>query len=455
MKNFFNLVLSFVIATSFFISCDDDTKDPIRPEILSKTDTVTVVVHDTVFYNPLYKFSLQLANPEFKEFDGVQIVISGDTSLTFTSGSDGKISTELHAGEYEISAYSRFVSSDKVFVLSGSAAYKVVKDSDFKLDLEKTIKSQIVISEVYSTNSTYRDGETDKTLMRDKYIKLYNNSSEKASVKNFCFSCAFPYVSSSSTQNHFDKYKDEGWTPATQAIWYIDEIEFEPYEEKVFVIYSPEDYTPLGGVNLKNENYYCLIDMSTEFKQPSYYTEPSEAYKKFDVIIYTKGGTTWTIGFYPALFIFSTGDESPMTFAENPDNQIKLDDKDWGKLGSSLKVKNVNIIDGVDVKNGTNATYKQRLPDVVDKGFVTATSSKNGYSFYRNVDKTATEQLPENKGKIVYGYALGTESEASGSTDPSGIDAQASIKNGAHIIYLDTDNSSNDFHQRSQATLKD
>ncbi len=42
-----------------------------------------------------------------------------------------------------------------------------------------------------------------------------------------------------------------------------------------------------------------------------------------------------------------------------------------------------------------------------------------------------------------------------GSTDPSGIDAEASLKNGARIIYQDTNNSTNDFHQRKQASLRD
>ena len=72
---------------------------------------------------------------------------------------------------------------------------------------------------------------------------------------------------------------------------------------------------------------------------------------------------------------------------------------------------------------------------------------------YRNVDKDATEALPENAGKLVYGYAGGTD-DVEGSTDPSGIDAEASIANGAHIIYSDTNNSFVDFHQRKVFSLK-
>ena len=73
-----------------------------------------------------------------------------------------------------------------------------------------------------------------------------------------------------------------------------------------------------------------------------------------------------------------------------------------------------------------------------------------GHSLYRNVDKAATEALPENKDKLVYNYALGVDD----SSDPSGIDAEASIKNGAHIIYQDTNNSTNDFHERQACSLR-
>jgi hypothetical protein len=71
--------------------------------------------------------------------------------------------------------------------------------------------------------------------------------------------------------------------------------------------------------------------------------------------------------------------------------------------------------------------------------------NQHGHTLYRNVDKGATEALPENEGKLVYGYAA----------DPCGIDAEASIKNGAHIVYMDTNNSSNDFHERQTCSLKD
>ena len=80
---------------------------------------------------------------------------------------------------------------------------------------------------------------------------------------------------------------------------------------------------------------------------------------------------------------------------------------------------------------------------------------KLGHTLYRNVDKEATEAIAENAGKLVYNYAGGTSDAGVpyGSTDPSGIDAEKSIANGAKIIYKDTNNSSYDFHERMFASL--
>ena len=119
------------------------------------------------------------------------------------------------------------------------------------------------------------------------------------------------------------------------------------------------------------------------------------------------------------------------------------------------KIPNQWIFDAVDIWTEENESESlPRYSASIEGGHVCMTN-KLGYSIYRNVDKEATEALPENEGKLVYNYGLGTTTINGGiSTDLSGIDAEASIANGAHIIYMDTNNSMNDFHQRKVASLK-
>ena len=492
MKKLLSLALGLTFVAAIISGCKDDTSDPITPDRVQTDTTNTTNQNGTTNPNDQTDTIQQPITPqtynvtvkliaESVSFENFTINISQDTMLTLTPNNDGIISAQLFEGKYNISASGKISEKGRVYNFSGKINdLEITSSFDttqiYEINLDKVEKNQIIITEVYCGNSTYYDEKNEKnvTLQKDKYIKLYNNSDQPAEIKNFCFGICFPYMSNNTVGSiTVTNYSAEGYTPATQGIWWIDEIKFEPYEEKVFVVYSAEDYTSLGGVNLDNSKYYCLIDMTSAFNQKSFYTEPSADKVKLNVQIYGLGNA-WQIGQAPALFIFTTGEVSPADFANDAANQINLQGTDWGTFGSSLKIPNANIIDGVDIKNATctykndgsltsdNSTkYAQRLPDAVDKGFVNQTETGKGFSYYRNVDKDATSALTENEGKLVSGYSYGTETltngegTASGSTDPSGIDAEASIKKGAHIIYQDTDNSSVDFHQRKQATLKD
>ena len=122
----------------------------------------------------------------------------------------------------------------------------------------------------------------------------------------------------------------------------------------------------------------------------------------------------------------------------------------------SAIIREAIIVDGVEIFNIPKlADSKTRFIPTIDAGYAKFTNGQ-GYTIYRNVDKEATEALAENEGKLVYNYAGGTKDvdPDNGTTDPSGIDAEASIAAGAHIIYMDTNNSTNDFHQRKVASIK-
>jgi hypothetical protein len=108
-------------------------------------------------------------------------------------------------------------------------------------------------------------------------------------------------------------------------------------------------------------------------------------------------------------------------------------------------VPNEWIIDGVEVYTSADKEKNQkRLTADIDAGYVYLTN-KLGHSLYRNVDAEETEAMPENADKLVYGYG----------DDPSGIDAEASIHRGAHIMYRDWNDSTGDFHERQKCSLRE
>ena len=156
-------------------------------------------------------------------------------------------------------------------------------------------------------------------------------------------------------------------------------------------------------------------------------------------------GTAWPLSnTSPAFYIVRPQGTSLKEFVDNPANENM-----YGSNQVRRKVPVEWVVDGVEVFAKGQSNNKKRLLPTVDAGYVEMTS-KMGYTLYRNVDKEATEAIAGNKGKIVYNYSLGVD----GTTDPSGIDAEASLRNGARIVYKDTNNSTLDFHQRSKASLR-
>ena len=149
------------------------------------------------------------------------------------------------------------------------------------------------------------------------------------------------------------------------------------------------------------------------------------------------------------MFIFQTKGVTPHDYATNVANIIYAPGAAQTKVNANLRMPNEWVLDAIEVFNTAYiANSNKRFPAEIDGGSVQMTN-KMGYTLYRNVDKEETEKLPENQGKLVYGYTMGVSTG-----DPSGIDAEASIKNGAHIIYMDTNNSTNDFHERKAFSIK-
>ncbi len=327
------------------------------------------------------------------------------------------------------------------------------------LNLVASRAGQILIKEIYS-GGCQKDGSG--AYQFDKYMVICNNSDQRAEIRNFCVGMAGPYNANATINNYVDGklyYADAGYTPSICAFWYLrKDLVLEPWASATIVLCGAINHTTTytNSVDLSQADY-CTYDPEV-FPNTSYYPAPSESIPSenyFKATFYGQGNA-WPVSvFGPALFIFSTGDEDPHAWGQNTDNRYYFPGKENSPIYACAKIPNEWILDAVDVFSSEYVTEsKPRFPVVLETGYAVLTRSQ-GYSIYRNVDKEATEALADNEGKIVYGYSLGTtDYKGAQSTDPSGIDAEASIRNGAHIVYSDTNNSSNDFHQRAKASLK-
>lgn len=388
--------------------------------------------------------------------EGIRVELKSiNNNAIFVDSSDiqGKAHFEVPPGIYEASASITRQQGNSLHVLNGNTGQIVIDKQQqvVSIDLMESRISQVVIKELYNGGVLKDDGST---FMYDKSFILYNNSSTVTSLENLCIGIVPPY-NSQANSNWYGAdgkllYESQGYIPTTDGIWFFPEVlHINPYSQIVVNVHGAIDNTQTypQSVNYANADYYCMYDPEHGYTNTNYYPTPADVIPTSHYLKAIKIGTSnaWALSLSsPALILFQTHDVSPRDFATNISNQSYTPGAAQTDVFKVVKVPTEWIIDGLDVFSATSTGNKKRLTPMVDAGYVNLTN-QHGHTLYRNVDKEATEALHENKGKLVYGYPA----------DPSGIDAEASRKNGAHIIYLDTNNSSNDFHERLSCSLKD
>lgn len=436
-----------------------------------------------------YLVKVKLVYPEgFETKAGITVKMENkSTTTTFDEPTDAEGIAEfiVTAGKYEISASESRVVELVNYIFNGFLSDRMVPtvgedETVFELSLVKSEIKQLVIKELYNGGCQKDDGSG--AFSNDQYFILYNNSFEPATFENMCIGMCLPYNSQATNNDYVDgvltfktEAGEEDWIPAGQGIWsFTQPVTIAPGEQIVVALKNAVDNTIVKNdegdllysksINFNNAAYYCTYDPESGYNNTTSYPPPAPA---ISVSHYLKAhryglGNAWALSTSsPAFFIFTTPG-NPQSFV---DDVTKLNYH--GAVNASNERRKVSvswIIDAVEVHTWENTSNKKRFTAAVDAGYVEL-YNQQGFTLYRNVDKNATEAIPENEGKIVYGYSLGTAGVTvgegdkaeviNGTTDPSGIDAEASIKNGARIIYKNTNNTSNDFHMRSRASLRD
>ncbi len=314
--------------------------------------------------------------------------------------------------------------------------------------------SQIVIKELFVGGTPRDDGSG--AFQFDKYIILYNNSDAPANLGNLCLAMIAPFNAQASNSFYGTDgkliYESENWIPAAQGYWYFQQnVTVQPGEQIVIALNNAVNNTLTysKSINFDNPAYYATYDLE-QYPNASYYPSPAASIPSNHYLKAQRyaSGNAWSVSVSsPGVFIFDPKGTTPVAFAADASATHVPSLAAY----TSKKVPVSWVVDGLEAFVMNNDNNQKRFLPSVDAGYVYHLNNQ-GYSIYRNVDKDATEALEENTGKLVYNYNGGT-SDVGGSTDPSGIDAEASIRNGARIIYKDTNNSSNDFHLRKTASL--
>ncbi len=410
-----------------------------------------------------YAVSVQLVYPDDYEVDkavSVKLTNTGTNSaFTFETDNKGVAVFNVPAGVYEASATERRSSGGISYNFNGLKNFTVtsnwVATNVVSVDLLLSKAAQIIIKELYIGGCQKNDGSGSFAM--DKYVILYNNSDDNVSLDNLCLGMVLPYNGHATNNDYVGGklfYESEGWIPAGQGIWYFPGgIILQAGKQLVVALNNAVDNTITysNSINFANAEFYCTYDL-TAYANITYYPSPSSAIPTSHYLsgVHFGTGNAWSLSnLSPAFFIFATEDVTPVAFANDADRTSLYN-------GSATQVRKKVpvewVVDGIEVFRQGSTNYK-RLTTSVDAGYIYHIN-QNGYTLYRNVDKTTTEAISGNSGKLVYNYSGGTTDLADGTTDPSGIDAEASVKNGARIIYKDTNSTTNDFHQRKKASLR-
>lgn len=434
-----NVLLAMLVAILFLASCK---KDDIGTRV--------------------YTVNVQLSYPSgsiFSAQEGVTVkMTSSASSYEAKTDASGKATFTVPVGSYEVSATDARSANGRSYIYNGvkngvSIAANWVSTDVIALELQESERSQVVIKELFVGGTPKDDGSG--AFAFDKYLILYNNSDATANLGNLCIAMISPY-NAQATNNYYNGsgellYQSEGWIPAVQGFWYFQQnVSLEPGKQIVIAVNNAVNNTLTysKSINFDNAAYYCMYDI-VKYTNANYYVTPaasipSNHYLKAESF---GAGNAWPISVTsPGLFLFNPSGTTPSAFAADASVNHTLSGY------ASKKVPVSWVVDGVEAFLLNNTNNKKRFTSTIDAGYVYHINNQ-GYSIYRNVDKEATEAITANAGKIVYNYQYGTIS-IGGSTDGSGIDAEASIKNGARIVYKDNNNSTADFHLRSQASLR-
>lgn len=432
---------------------------------------LSACIEDNERSSELFPVTITLSDP----IENAEVQLRSSAIYTAKTDQSGVAVFSVPAGVYEVSTSGFYVEDGQKMIYNavlGQLGIGHGQQNEATLTVKKSEGGAVLLIKELYNGGVMLDNNSANFLM-DKCVVLYNNSSEPYTAEHLCIGMVAYYNAEANTQSKLYGedgklvYEDSHFTPAINGIWYFpNALTIEPYSQIVVNICGAIDNTQTvsNSINYANKDYYCMYDPTyvtsdvtsanaVSYNNTSYYPAPAAVIPTSHYLKTVKygQGNAWPFsGTSPAIFIFQTKDITPTAYFEDAANYWYIPGYATTPIWRCAQVPNKWIIDGLEVFAKTKlAECRKRFTADIDAGFV-ALTNQLGHSLYRNVDKEATEALEENQGKLVYDYALGVDT----STDPSGIDAEASIRNGAHIVFMDTNNSTNDFHERQKCSLR-
>ena len=314
--------------------------------------------------------------------------------------------------------YTFNASADQVRLASGDVA--------IELRLAESLASPLIIKEIYCGGCTKLPFEG--TYAVDKYIVLHNNSAETYYLDGLCIGVIEPY-NSTAANVWIERDETTGETvfpdflPIGECIWQFSgngsDFPIEKGEDVVVAINGAINHTAQypNSVNLENADFVCYAPVF--YGNTTYHPAPSDKIPTSHYLnVVVKVGPANGYPFSqtsPGVILFRAQE---CTIQEFVAREGVIVQKPGSTIISVVKIPRAWAIDAVEVFDGTSSQNRKRFASSLDAGYVYLSNTYLGHSLMRHYDEQASAEA---------GFA----------------------------IYVDTNNSTNDFYERDKASLKD
>lgn len=360
--------------------------------------------------------------------EGVRVTISDIKSQNvYVSETDnnGCVSFNIPQGYYNI------VASDKVSttLFNGSSPQvRVVEDLlDFRIDMEVSYASSIVIREIYFSGCTKYPVEG--TYQNDKYVIIHNNASSVYYLDGLCFGMVDPYNSTgtnvwTSVDPNTGQVVYPDFLPIADCVWQIKgsgtDFPLQPGGDAVIAINGAIDHSAQfpNSVNLNRSDYFVLYN-EVLYPNTSYHPVPGDQIRQdhiLELLVKVNASNAYPFSnLCPTAILYKA---QGCTMAEYIQEENVIIPKPGATNGARVVMIPVDwALDAVEVYTGQSSDNRHRLPSRLDAGAITFYGQKQGHVVSRKVDENLTSEL---------GYT----------------------------VYVDTNNSDNDFVELDTQSIK-
>ncbi len=305
---------------------------------------------------------------------------------------------------------------EEIRLTEGSAAQR------YELPLIQSTPGTIVFKEIYCGGCPMTPATGN--LQTDQYVILHNNANKTQYLDGLCFGIVAPSVAAG-TNNWVTtvdgQLQFQEFAPIFECVWQFrgagNDFPLAPGEDAVIAIRGAVDFTqdfPLS-VNLNKPEYFATFSR-LHFENEKLYLTPGDQIQEshlLQVLKKTGSSKAYSIAIQsPAVILFRP--EAGFDFEAYVADDSRCVATDPGGNAKCFKVPWSWILDGVEVFYGTR--NQKRLKTEVDAGAFTFSVTFQCHTIHRKLNEAAT---------AANGYP----------------------------IYVDTNNSSVDFYERSTQSL--